>query len=62
MDLHTGKQEMFTNDEKDPDGFDITNFNHVYSVVVDSIDKNSKEIWLPCRFTQSDVNSEISIR
>lgn len=44
----------------DPAGYPLSDLNHVYSVLVDTLDGSSKEIWLPCGFHGDQVNNETS--
>jgi hypothetical protein len=62
LDLVTGEQwDKRTENVFDPEGHAVDDLNHVYSVVVDSLEPNGpKEIWLPCGFHNDRVNKEIS--
>eukprot|EP00934_Nitzschia_sp_Nitz4_P009230 Nitzschia sp. Nitz4//scaffold178_size73299//32566//34477//NITZ4_005702-RA/size73299-snap-gene-0.143-mRNA-1//-1//CDS//3329539131//9220//frame0 len=62
IDLYTGHQHAFVVPETlvDPAGFRLNDLNHVYTVVVDSLDGTTKEIWSPCGFHGDAVNSEVS--
>lgn len=61
VDLWNGKQHNRTTlVTEDPAGKPLNDLNHVYSVMVDSVDGTKKEIWLPCGFHNDKVNSEWS--
>jgi hypothetical protein len=59
-DLLTGDATQSITSGTDPLGHDLSNLNHVYMVLVDSLDGRSKEIWLPCGFHGDTVNGETS--
>lgn len=62
LDLVTGEQwDVRTENVLDPGGKAVDDLNHVYSVVVDSLEPNGpQEIWLPCGFHNDKVNAEVS--
>jgi hypothetical protein len=63
MDLMTGQQGSRTTWGSDPAGYPLNDLNHVYAVVVDSLDSAaSKEAWLVCGFRGDQVNREQSIQ
>lgn len=61
LNLQTGQQFQRHTLGQDPDGNALDNLNHVYSVVVDSLDGRTREVWLPCGFYGDAVNTEYSI-
>jgi hypothetical protein len=60
IDLMTGAQSLRQVTGEDPAGNPLNDLNHVYSVMVDSLDDSTKEIWLPCGFHGDQVNKEES--